>query len=116
MKMKIQALYLTGAALLIGAAGVGDSVTFDTVGSWTGAVILAVLLAAAGINYIMGIPMGDDAMLSYQTTSYHDAPALRQALGLRPLPEFESWMEEVGLWKDGQLTDIAGDASFFLKR
>ncbi len=49
MKMKIQALYLTGAALLIGAAGVGDSVTFDTVGSWTGAVILAVLLAAGGI-------------------------------------------------------------------
>ena len=50
MKMKIQALYLTGAALLIGAAGVGDSVTFDTVGSWTGAVILAVLLAAGGIG------------------------------------------------------------------
>lgn len=49
MKMKIQALYLTGTALLIGAAGVGDSVTFDTVGSWTGAVILAVLLAAGGI-------------------------------------------------------------------
>lgn len=49
MKMKIQALYLTGAALLIGAAGVGDSVTFDTVGSWTGAAILAVLLAAGGI-------------------------------------------------------------------
>ena len=47
MKMKIQALYLTGTALLIGAAGVG--VTFDTVGSWTGAVILAVLLAAGGI-------------------------------------------------------------------
>ncbi|GAA3855073.1 ethanolamine ammonia-lyase subunit EutB [Tessaracoccus defluvii] len=77
---------------------------------------LAVLLASAGVNFIMGIPMGDDAMLSYQTTSYHDAPALRQALGLRPLPEFESWMEEVGLWKDGQLTDCAGDASFFLKR
>lgn len=36
MKMKIQALYLTGTALLIGAAGVGDSVIFDTVGSWTG--------------------------------------------------------------------------------
>ncbi len=77
---------------------------------------LAVLLASAGVNFIMGIPMGDDAMLSYQTTSYHDAPSLRQALGLRPLPEFEAWMEEVGLWKDGQLTDIAGDASFFLKR
>ena len=77
---------------------------------------LAGLLASAGVNFIMGIPMGDDAMLSYQTTSYHDAPSLRQALGLRPLPEFEAWMEEVGLWKDGQLTDIAGDASFFLKR
>lgn len=77
---------------------------------------LAVLLASAGVNFIMGIPMGDDAMLSYQTTSYHDAPSLRQALGLSPLPEFEAWMEEVGLWKDGQLTDIAGDASFFLKR
>ena len=77
---------------------------------------LAILLAAAGVNFIMGIPMGDDAMLSYQTTSYHDAPSLRQALGLRPLPEFENWMESIGLWKGGKLTDIAGDASFFLQR
>ena len=49
MKMKIQALYLTGTALLIGAAGVGDSITFDAVGSWTGAAILTVLMAAGGI-------------------------------------------------------------------
>ncbi|MEA5120438.1 MAG: ethanolamine ammonia-lyase subunit EutB [Propionibacterium sp.] len=77
---------------------------------------LAVLLAAAGINYIMGIPMGDDAMLSYQTTSYHDAPAIRQAMDMRPLPEFEKWMEQMGLWQDGQLTDKAGDASIFLQR
>lgn len=49
MKMKIQALYLTGTALLIGAAGVGDSITFDAVGSWTGAAILAVLMAVGGI-------------------------------------------------------------------
>ncbi|MDF1490075.1 ethanolamine ammonia-lyase subunit EutB [Tessaracoccus caeni] len=77
---------------------------------------LAVLFASAGGSFIMGVPMGDDAMLSYQTTSYHDAPSLRQALGLRPLPEFEAWMEEVGLWKDGQLTDKAGDASYLLKR
>ena len=49
MKMKIQALYLTGTVLLIGAAGVGDSVTLDAVGSWTGASILTVLLAAGGI-------------------------------------------------------------------
>jgi ethanolamine ammonia-lyase large subunit len=77
---------------------------------------LAVLLGAAGVNYIMGIPMGDDSMLSYQSSSYHDAPSLRQLLGLRPLPEFEAWMEDLGLLRDGRLTDIAGDASFFLGR
>jgi ethanolamine ammonia-lyase large subunit len=77
---------------------------------------LAVLLSAAGCNYFMGVPMGDDAMLSYQCTSYHDAPSLRQALDLRPLPEFEAWMEGLGLMKDGRLTDAAGDASFFLQR
>jgi ethanolamine ammonia-lyase large subunit len=77
---------------------------------------LAVLLSAAGCNYFMGVPMGDDAMLSYQCTSYHDAPSLRQLLGLRPLPEFEAWMEDIGLMKDGRLTDKAGDASFFLQR
>lgn len=77
---------------------------------------LAVLLAASGINFIMGVPMGDDAMLSYQTTSFHDAPALRQAMGMRPLPEFETWLEEMGLWKNGMLTEKAGDASFFLQR
>ena len=58
---------------------------------------LAVLLGAAGVNYIMGIPMGDDSMLSYQSSSYHDAPSLRQLLDLRPLPEFEAWMEDLGL-------------------
>jgi ethanolamine ammonia-lyase large subunit len=77
---------------------------------------LAVLLGAAGVNYIMGIPMGDDSMLSYQSSSYHDAPSLRQLLKLRPLPEFEAWMEDLGLLRDGRLTDKAGDASFFLSR
>lgn len=77
---------------------------------------LAVLLTAAGCNYFMGVPMGDDAMLAYQCTSFHDAPSLRQTLGLRPLPEFEAWMEDLGLMKDGTLTDKAGDPSFFLSR
>jgi ethanolamine ammonia-lyase large subunit len=77
---------------------------------------LAVLLGAAGVNYIMGIPMGDDSMLSYQSSSYHDAPSLRQLLGLRPLPEFEAWMEDLGLLRNGRLTEVAGDASFFLGR
>ncbi len=77
---------------------------------------LAVMLTAAGCNYFMGIPMGDDAMLSYQTTSYHDTAALRQLFKLRPAPEFERWMEELGLMKNGVLTDLAGDPTFFLKR
>jgi ethanolamine ammonia-lyase large subunit len=77
---------------------------------------LAVLLGAAGVNYIMGVPMGDDSMLSYQSSSFHDAPSLRQLLGLRPLPEFEKWMEDLGLLRDGRLTEQAGDASFFLSR
>jgi len=77
---------------------------------------LAVMLTAAGCNYFMGVPMGDDAMLSYQCTSYHDAPILRQLFGLRPAPEFERWMEDLGLMKNGVLTEKAGDPTFFLKR
>lgn len=77
---------------------------------------LAVLLSSAGCCYFMGVPMGDDIMLSYQCTSYHDTASLRQLLGLRPTPEFEAWMESLGLMKDGILTEKAGDASFFLQR
>lgn len=76
---------------------------------------LAVLLTTAGCNYFMGVPMGDDSMLSYQCTSFHDAASLRQLLRLRPLPEFEAWMEDLGLIKDGVLTAAAGDPSFFLR-
>ena len=71
---------------------------------------LAVLLAAAGCNYFMAVPMGDDCMLNYQTTSYHDAAALRELLGLRPAPEFCAWLEDRGLMHDGTLTTAAGDA------
>lgn len=51
------------------------------------------LLGAAGVNYIMGVPGGDDIMLNYQTTSFHDALYLRRILNLRSAPEFESWMQ-----------------------
>jgi len=77
---------------------------------------LAVMLTAAGCNYFMGLPMGDDSMLSYQSTSYHDAPTLRQLFNLRPAPEFEKWMEELGLINNGILTEKAGDPTIFLKR
>jgi ethanolamine ammonia-lyase large subunit len=50
------------------------------------------MLGAAGVNYIMGVPGGDDIMLNYQSTSFHDALYLRRILNLRPAPEFEIWM------------------------
>ncbi|MFO0888699.1 MAG: ethanolamine ammonia-lyase subunit EutB [Isosphaeraceae bacterium] len=59
---------------------------------------LLILLTAAGCNYFMGVPCSDDVMLNYQSTSYHDAIAMRQLFGLRPAPEFERWLHERELW------------------
>lgn len=56
---------------------------------------LLTLLGVAGCNYIMGVPGADDIMLNYQSTSFHDSHYLRQVLGLRPAPEFESWLEKM---------------------
>ena len=58
---------------------------------------LLTLLGVAGVTYIMGVPGADDIMLSYQSTSFHDALYLRAALGLRPAPEFEAWLAAMGL-------------------
>ena len=74
---------------------------------------LEMLLAAAGVNYLMGIPLGDDVMLNYNTTSFHNNAALRQMFGYRPTPEFEHWMERMGLLRNGKLTTRAGDPSIF---
>jgi ethanolamine ammonia-lyase large subunit len=68
---------------------------------------LLTLLGVAGCNYIMGVPGADDIMLNYQSTSFHDSHYLRQALGLRPAPEFEAWLEKVGVAsRDGRLLPI----------
>ncbi|OWY40288.1 ethanolamine ammonia lyase large subunit [Xenophilus sp. AP218F] len=74
---------------------------------------LAILLATAGCNFIIAMPLGDDIMLNYQTTAFHDTATIRQLLGLRPAPEFEAWLEKMGLMENGRLTRRAGDASFF---
>jgi ethanolamine ammonia-lyase large subunit len=50
------------------------------------------MLAAAGVNYIMGVPGADDIMLNYQSSSFHDALYLRSIFNLRPAPEFEAWL------------------------
>ncbi|QMV43582.1 ethanolamine ammonia-lyase subunit EutB [Cohnella cholangitidis] len=75
---------------------------------------LAVLLAAAGVNYIIGAPMADDCMLNYQSTSYHDIATLRETLRLRPAPEFEKWLNKMGIMDNGRLTPLAGDPTLFM--
>ena len=59
--------------------------------------VLLTLLGVAGCNFIMGVPGADDVMLNYQSTSFHDSHYLRQTLGLRPAPEFEAWLERMGV-------------------
>ena len=60
---------------------------------------LKVLLGAAGCAYLMALPVGDDIMLNYQSTSYHDIPTLRRLLGKRPTPEFDAWLDDRGIWR-----------------
>lgn len=74
---------------------------------------LMILLATAGCNFIIGMAMGDDIMLNYQTTAFHDTATVRQLLNLRPAPEFERWLEQRGIMTNGRLTARAGDPSMF---
>ena len=76
---------------------------------------LSLLLAGAGVNYILGVPTSDDVMLNYQTNAYHDAAAIREILGLRPIREFEQWLEKMGIMENGRLTPRAGDPTIFVK-
>src|SRR5579863_818381 len=63
---------------------------------------LLLLLGAAGCNYFMGVPCSDDVMLNYQSTSYHDALAVRRLYNLRPAPEFLAWLESTGIYRDAE--------------
>jgi ethanolamine ammonia-lyase large subunit len=63
---------------------------------------LLFLLGAAGCNYFMGVPCSDDVMLNYQSTSYHDALAVRRILNLQPAPEFLAWLQEKGIYRDAE--------------
>ena len=71
---------------------------------------LLVLLTAAGCNYFMGVPCSDDVMLHYQSTSYHDALAMRRLFKLRPAPEFLSWLQSSGIYRDEEPALLDGPA------
>src|SRR5260370_21534121 len=60
-------------------------------------VPLSTLLSVAGVNFVMGVPGADDVMLGYQSTSFHDALAMRDLSGQRPAPEFDAWLRRQGL-------------------
>ena len=77
---------------------------------------LSMLLASAGVNYILGVPTSDDVMLNYQTNAYHDVSTIREILGLRPIKEFDHWLEKMGISENGKLTKYAGDPTLFTKR
>ena len=77
---------------------------------------LSLLLGSAGVNYILGVPTSDDVMLNYQTNAYHDVGTIREILGLRPIREFEQWLERMGIMENGRLTDRAGDPTLFTTR
>jgi ethanolamine ammonia-lyase large subunit len=69
---------------------------------------LLMLLTAAGCNYFMGVPCSDDVMLNYQSTSYHDALAMRRMFNLRPAPEFLSWLQERGFYRELEPAAVDG--------
>lgn len=77
---------------------------------------LSTLLTAAGVNFVIGVPMADDCMLNYQSLSYHDIATLRNVFRLRAAPDFEKWLEAQGIMEGGKLTSQAGDPTVFLKR
>jgi ethanolamine ammonia-lyase large subunit len=72
---------------------------------------LKVLLGAAGCTYLMSLPVGDDIMLNYQSTSYHDIPTLRRLLHKKPTPEFDAWLDRAGIWRDDGPGPRFGDVS-----
>lgn len=76
---------------------------------------LSVLLSAAGVNFIIAAPMGDDVMLNYQSMSYHDVATLLQTLGKTPAPEYLQWLEKMGIYENGRLSARAGDPTIFTR-
>ena len=71
---------------------------------------LLLLLAAAGCNYFMGVPCADDVMLNYQSTSFHDALAVRKLFNLKPAPEFLEWLNEMRIYDGDQPRGLTSDA------
>lgn len=67
---------------------------------------LLTLLSAAGVTFVIAVPGADDVMLNYQSLAFHDVLYARQTLGRRCAPEFEDWLQRMGLTdRDGRLLE-----------
>jgi ethanolamine ammonia-lyase large subunit len=58
---------------------------------------LLTLLSAAGVAFVIAVPGADDVMLNYQSLAFHDILYVRQTLGKRAAPEFEEWLQRLGV-------------------
>ncbi|WP_278261231.1 ethanolamine ammonia-lyase subunit EutB [Nocardia sp. AG03] len=68
---------------------------------------LLTLLVAAGCAFVITVPGADDVMLGYQSLSFHDALYARTIGNLRPAPEFERWLDGLGLLdRDGRVRQV----------
>jgi ethanolamine ammonia-lyase large subunit len=73
---------------------------------------LLTLLTAAGVTFVIAVPGADDVMLNYQSLAFHDILYVRQTLGRRCAPEFEDWLQRMGLADaDGRLLEKAASGA-----
>jgi ethanolamine ammonia-lyase large subunit len=73
---------------------------------------LLTLLSAAGVTFVIAVPGADDVMLNYQSLAFHDILYVRQTLGRRCAPEFEEWLQRIGLADvDGRLLEKAASGA-----
>ena len=69
---------------------------------------LMTLLTVAGATFLIAVPGSDDIMLNYQSLSFHDVLYLRSTLGVKAAPEFEAWLERMGMVApDGRIRELA---------
>jgi ethanolamine ammonia-lyase large subunit len=77
---------------------------------------LLTLLCAANVNFVITVPGADDIMLNYQSLSHHDAIYCRETLKRPPAPEFETWLNEIGLTdRDGALIGEPAALSSYMR-
>ena len=75
---------------------------------------LLMILANAGCHYVMGLPQGDDVMLMYQSTGFHDIAAAREILKKEPIKEFADWLSRYDIWVDGHPGKNFGNPTIFV--